>query len=166
VVEVEWGGRLIRGWGEGWMEAPRRVGARLAGLLGAGPDDLLVADSTSVNLFKLVVAALRARPERRTIVTDDLNFPSDLYVLQGALDLVGGGRRLAVVRSVDGLTVPAEALAAAIDGDTALVALCHAAFKSSFRPSCRWPPSSPPSTSCRRPGSTGFAPSRCGRRST
>jgi len=132
VVEAEWGGRLIRGWGEGWMEAPRRVGAKLAGLLGAGPDDLLVADSTSVNLFKLVVAALRARPERHTIVTDDLNFPSDLYVLQGALDLVGGGRRLAVVRSADGLTVPAETLAAAIDGDTALVALSHAAFKSSF----------------------------------
>jgi kynureninase len=132
VVEAEWGARLIRGWGEGWMEAPRRVGAKLAGLLGAGPDDLLVADSTSVNLFKLVVAALRARPERHAIVTDDLNFPSDLYVLQGALDLVGGGRRLVVVRSADGLTVPAEALAAAIDGDTALVALSHAAFKSSF----------------------------------
>jgi kynureninase len=132
VVEAEWGARLIRGWGEGWMEAPRRVGAKLAGLLGAGPDDLLVADSTSVNLFKLVVAALRARPERHAIVTDDLNFPSDLYVLQGALDLVGGGRRLAVVRSADGLTVPAEALATAIDDDTALVALSHAAFKSSF----------------------------------
>jgi kynureninase len=132
VVETEWGGRLIRGWGEGWMEAPRRVGARLAGLVGAGSEDVLVADSTSVNLFKLVVAALRARPERRAIVTDDLNFPSDLYVLQGALDLLGGGRRLVVVRSPDGLTVPAEALAAAVDRDTALVALCHTAFKSSF----------------------------------
>jgi kynureninase len=114
------------------MAAPRRVGGKLARLVGAEPDEVLVADSTSVNLFKLVVAALRARPERRTVVTDDLNFPSDLYVLQGALDLLGGGRRLRVVGSPDGLAVPLDALAAAIDGDTALVALCHTAFKSSF----------------------------------
>jgi kynureninase len=132
LVEAEWGGRLIRGWGEGWMAAPQRVGGKLARLVGAEPDEVLVADSTSVNLFKLVVAALRARPERRTVVTDDLNFPSDLYVLQGALDLLGGGRRLRVVASPDGLAVPLDALAAAIDGDTALVALCHTAFKSSF----------------------------------
>jgi kynureninase len=131
-VEAEWGGRLIRGWGEGWMDAPRRVGAKLARLLGVEPDEVLAADSTSVNLFKLVVAALRARPDRRTVVTDELSFPSDLYVIQGALDLLGGGRRLVVVRSPDGLTVPTEALAAAVDADTALVALCHTAFRSSF----------------------------------
>jgi kynureninase len=132
LIEAEWGERLIRGWGEGWMEAPRRLGAKIARLLGVGPDDVLVADSTSVNLFKLVVAALRARPERRTVVTDALMFPSDLYVIQGALDLLGGDRRLVVVPSADGLTVHTGALAAAVDGDTALVALCHTAFKSSF----------------------------------
>jgi kynureninase len=93
---------------------------------------VLVADSTSVNLFKLVVAALRARPDRPTVVTDELMFPSDLYVIQGALDLLGGGRRLVVVRSADGLTVATGDLAAAIGADTALVALCHTAFRSSF----------------------------------
>jgi kynureninase len=132
LIEAEWGERLIRGWGEGWMEAPRRLGTKVARLLGVGADDVLVADSTSVNLFKLVVAALRARPERRTVVTDALMFPSDLYVIQGALDLLGGDRRLVVVPSADGLTVPTGALAAAVDRDTALVALCHTAFKSSF----------------------------------
>jgi kynureninase len=132
VIEEEWGDRLIRGWGEGWMAAPRRLGAKVARLLGVGPDDVLVADSTSVNLFKLVVAALRARPERRTVVTDALMFPSDLYVIQGALDLLGGDRRLVVVPSADGLTVSTEALSAAMNADTALVALCHTAFKSSF----------------------------------
>lgn len=71
VVEQEWGGRLIRVWNEGWIEAPRRVGAKLARLLGASADEVVVTDSTSVNLFKLVVAALRARPERRTVVTED-----------------------------------------------------------------------------------------------
>jgi kynureninase len=132
VVAGEWGGRLIRGWSEGWMEAPGRIGAKLARLIGAAPDEVIVADSTSVDLFKLVLAALAARPGRRTVVTDDLNFPSDLYVLQGALRLAGPGYRLEVVRSPDGLTGPADALAAAIGPDTALVALCHTAFKSGF----------------------------------
>ncbi|MBI4014008.1 MAG: kynureninase [Candidatus Rokubacteria bacterium] len=132
VVESEWGGRLIRGWGEGWMDAPRRVGAKLARLLGAEADEVVVTDSTSVNLFKLVVAALRARPGRTRIVTDELTFPSDLYVLQGVAGLLGGGHRLEVVRSTDGLTVAREVLAAAVDQDTALVALCHTAFRSGF----------------------------------
>ena len=125
VIEAEWGDRLIRGWGEGWMEAPRRLGAKVARLLGVGADDVLVADSTSVNLFKLVVAALRARPERRTVVTDALMFPSVLYVIQGALDLLGGDRRLVVVPSPDGLTVPTGAVAAAVDGDTLDGPLLH-----------------------------------------
>jgi kynureninase len=132
VVEREWGERLIRGWNEGWFTAARRIGGKLAGLLGAAPDEVVVADSTSVNLFKLAVAALRARPGRRRVVTDDANFPSDLYVLQGAIDLLGAGHRLDIVRSPDGLTVPEAALAAAIDGDTALVALSHVAFRSAF----------------------------------
>lgn len=132
VVEQEWGGRLIRGWNEGWIEAPRRVGAKLARLLGASADEVVVTDSTSVNLFKLVMAALAARPGRRTVVTDDLNFPSDLYILQGAVRLAGAGHRLEIVRSPDGLTASTEALAAAIGAGAALVALCHVAFKSSF----------------------------------
>jgi kynureninase len=132
VVEREWGGRLIRGWMEGWFNAPQRIGAKVAALVGAEPGEVIAADSTSVNLFKLTVAALQARPARRKVVTDDLNFPSDLYVLQGALKLAGPDYRLEVVRSPDGLTMPPEALAEAIDQDTALVALTHTAFKSGF----------------------------------
>lgn len=132
VAEREWGARLIRGWGEGWFTAPQRIGGKIARLVGAEADEVVVADSTSVNLFKLAVAALRARPGRDTVVTDELNFPSDLYVLQGAIDLVGGGHRLHVVPSGDGMTVGEDALAAAIDERTALVALSHTAFKSSF----------------------------------
>ena len=131
-IEREWGGRLIRGWGEGWFTASQRIGAKLAALVGAAPADVVVSDSTSVNLFKLVVAALRARPGRRTIVTDEMNFPTDLYVLQGAIDLLGQGHRLVIVKSEDGLTVSEEALARAIDGDTALVTLSHTAYRSAF----------------------------------
>lgn len=132
VVDQEWGRRLIRGWGEGWFAAPQRIGGKIARLIGAQADEVLVADSTSVNLFKLVLAALEARPGRVKIVTDDLNFPSDLYVLEGAVKLAGPRYRLAVVRSADGLTVDPDQLASAIDSDTALVCLTHTAFKSGY----------------------------------
>jgi kynureninase len=131
-LEREWGERLIRGWGEGWFTAAQQIGAKLAALIGAPADDVVVSDSTSVNLFKLTVAALRARPGRSTVVTDDLNFPTDLYVLQGAMDLLGRGHRLVIAKSEDGLTVSEAALARAIDGDTALVALSHTAYRSAF----------------------------------
>jgi kynureninase len=132
VVEHEWGRRLIRGWEEGWFDAPRRLGAKVAQLIGARPDEVLVSDSTSVNFFKLALAALGARPERCAIVTDDLNFPSDLYLLQGVVRLAGRDHRLHVVHSADGLSLPGEAIAEAITADTALVALTHTAFKSGY----------------------------------
>ncbi|MCZ7573382.1 MAG: kynureninase [Ardenticatenaceae bacterium] len=132
VVEREWGRRLIRGWSEGWFTLPQRIGAKIARLIGADADEVLVSDSTSVNLFKLILAALQARPGRTKVVTDDLNFPSDIYILQGVLRLAGPQYHLAIVRSVDGLTVTDEALASAIDESTALVALTHTAFKSGF----------------------------------
>ncbi|MBM4422349.1 MAG: kynureninase [Chloroflexi bacterium] len=131
-LDHEWGRRLIRGWGEGWYTAPQRVGGKIAQIIGARPDEVAVTDSTSVNFFKLVMAALEARPGRRKIVTDDLNFPTDLYLLQGAAKLAGGGCRVEVVHSADGLTVANEALAEAIDSDTALVTLTHTAFKSGY----------------------------------
>ncbi|HUX20064.1 MAG TPA: kynureninase, partial [Spirochaetia bacterium] len=86
LVEKEWGERLIRGWNEGWYEAPLRVGDRIAPLIGAAPGQVVVTDSTSVNLFKAIVAALRLRPARRRIVTDEINFPTDLYIAQGAVE--------------------------------------------------------------------------------
>ena len=132
VVREEWGGRLIRGWNEGWVDAPRRVGDKLGRLLGASPGEVVVSDSTSVNLFKLAVAALRAREGRTGIVTDELNFPSDLYVLDGAARLLGGGRRVTVVAARDGISVDPADLAAAIGPDTALVSLSHVAYRSGF----------------------------------
>ncbi len=132
VIEKEWGERLIRGWGEGWFTAPQRIGAKIAQLVGARADEVIVADSTSVNLFKLYLAALQARPGRRKVVTDDLNFPSDVYLLQGAVKLAGPNYQLQITHSTDGLIVPTDALAEAIDENTALVTLTHTAFKSGF----------------------------------
>jgi len=78
LIRREWGSRLIRSWNDRWYELPERIGSKLARLIGVEPDEVIIADSTSVNLFKLVMAALHARPGRRKIVTDDLNFPSDI----------------------------------------------------------------------------------------
>lgn len=132
VVRQQWGGRLIRGWNEGWFDAPERVGAKIARLIGAQPDEVIVADSTSVNLFKLAVAALRARPGRPQILTDDLNFPSDLYIVQGAIDLLGQQHRLEVITSGDGIHGPADTLLARMSEQTALVTLSHTVFKSGY----------------------------------
>ncbi len=132
LVEREWGERLIRSWNESWLGLPERIGGKIARLIGAGADEVIVADSTSVNLFKLALAALRVNAHRLKIVTDDLNFPSDVYVLQAVANLVGRGRTLEVVRSPDGVSMPMDRLHAAIDADTALVSLSHVSFKSGF----------------------------------
>lgn len=131
-VEKEWGGDLIRGWNAGWYGAPVRVGDKIGELLGAGPGQVVVGDSTSVNLFKLAMAALSRRPERPRIVSDVLNFPSDLYVLQGCIRLLGNRHQLFLVPSADGITVDQSALLEAIDEHTALVTLSHVTFKSGF----------------------------------
>ena len=132
LVQRQWGERLIRGWNEGWWNASERIGAKIAQLIGAQPDEVILADSTSVNLFKLAVAALRARPGRTAIITDDLNFPSDLYILQGIVDLLGRQHRIDVVPSPDGIHGPEEAIKARLGNDTALLTLSHVVFKSGY----------------------------------
>jgi len=131
-IEREWGERLIRAWNDGWIHTPTELGAKIARLVGAQADEILVTEATSINLFKLAVAALQARPDRARIVSDVFNFPSDLYILQGIVDLLGKKHRLALVPSADSVTIAPEAVAAAIDGETALVSLTHVAFKSAF----------------------------------
>lgn len=132
VVGIEWGERLIRSWTDRWLNLPSQLAARLSSLLGAQPDEVYFSDSTSINLFKLAVAALRARPGRRKIISDDLNFPSDLYILQGIIDLLGQGHELSLVHSRDGMGISIADLERAIDQDTALVCLSHVVFKSAF----------------------------------
>jgi kynureninase len=131
-VEKEWGERLIRGWNEDWIDLPSRLAAGLAPLVGAQAQEICFTDSTSVNLFKLAVAALRLQPGRKKIVSDIFNFPSDLYILQGVMELLGQGHSLELVPSQDGLSVSMEDLHKAVDQDTALLCLSHVVFKSAF----------------------------------
>jgi kynureninase len=133
VVADEWGTDLIRGWNKGWWEAPRRVGEKIASLVGAAPGQVIVSDSTSVNLFKLASAALQLRPQRTKIITDTLNFPSDLYILQGLVQLLGGRHEIVRIGSKDGdLTPDLEAMIAVMDENTALVTLSHVVYKSGY----------------------------------
>ncbi len=131
VVEGQWGDRLIRSWNEGWWDLQLELGDLMAPLIGAAPGDVIISDSTSVNLFKLAMAAVQSRPGRHTIVTDDLNFPSDVYVLGGIARMLGDQYRLVVIES-DGVHGPLDALADSIDSDTALVSLSHTSFKSGY----------------------------------
>jgi kynureninase len=132
-VEDEWGRDLIRGWNKGWWDSPARVGEKIAQLVGADAGQVIVSDSTSVDLFKLTMAALTHDPGRKRIITDALNFPSDLYVLQGCVNLLGGGHEIIRIGSTDGDVTPdLAALEAAIDENTALVTLSHVLFKSGY----------------------------------
>jgi len=120
-AEAQWGEDLIASWNKhGWIEWPTRIAAKLAPIVGARPNELLIADSTSVCLFKLLAAAVRARPGRRTIVTQQRNFPTDLYVAQGLADMLGLRLR----------SVPADDVLSAIDEDTAAVTLTHVDYRS------------------------------------
>jgi kynureninase len=128
VIEREWGGDLIRGW-DAWIGLAREAGDVLAaGVLEAEPGEVVVSDSTSVNLYKLAVAALDARPGRSGFLTDDHNFPTDRYVLAG-LAAARGGRLRQVESDLDAGVDPA-AVEAALGPDTALVSLSHVAYRS------------------------------------
>jgi kynureninase len=131
-IEQQWGERLIRVWNDGWINTPTELGAKIARLVGAQPDEILVTEATSINLFKLAVAALQAKPDRPKIVSDVFNFPSDLYILQGIINLLGRRHCLELIPSADTITIDPAAVRAAIDADTALVTLTHVAFKSAF----------------------------------
>ena len=131
-VRIEWGKRLIRGWNDGWLVAPGRIGDRLGAIIGAAPGQVVVDDSTTVNLYKAMMAALALRPERTRIITDTLNFPTDLYLLEGCVQTLGKRHEIVRVPSADGVTVDQEALLAAIDDRTALVTLSQVVFRSGF----------------------------------
>jgi kynureninase len=120
VVDQQWGRDLITSWNvHAWWDAPRRVGAKVARLVGAEDDEVLVADSTSANLFKVLVAAARLRPDRRTLVIEPGNFPADLYIADSVGELLG----LRVVRVEPG------DVGSVLDDDTAVVAFSQVDYR-------------------------------------
>lgn len=120
VVEQEWGDGLIRSWNSaGWFDAASRIGGKIAPLIGAAPSEVIACDSTSVNLFKLIAAALEMRPGRKVILSEPGNFPTDLYMIAGLERQGLANRRLA----------ERERLVEALDEDVALLLLTHVHYK-------------------------------------
>jgi kynureninase len=118
VVEAEWGKDLIASWNlHDWIGAAQRIAWRLAPIVGANADELLVCDSTSINLYKLLAAALAARPGRRVILTEQGNFPTDLYIA-------------AAVPGAELRSVPAGQIADALDDEVAVLMLTQVDYRS------------------------------------
>jgi kynureninase len=123
VIAEEWGSGLIRSWNDAhWIEAPARIGDKIARLIGAKAGEVIVADSTSVNLFKLLSEALRVQPGRHFILTEASNFPTDLYVAQGLIDFLGGNHALRVVERSE--------IERSLDGSVAVLMLTHVDYAS------------------------------------
>ena len=124
VVRDQWGEDLIAGWTKhDWIDWPARIAGKLGPIVGAQPDELLIADSTSVCLFKLLSAATLARPSRKIILTQQGNFPTDTYVAEGLAEMLGLELRRAA----------SEEVAQAIDDSIAAVLLSHVDYRSGAR---------------------------------
>jgi kynureninase len=131
VVAMEWGQDLIKSWNKaGWFEMPKRLGDRLAPIIGARPGEVAVTDTTSLNLFKALAAALeiqrRQAPERKVIVTERSNFPTDIYMADGLARWLDRGYSIRLVDDVDGLT-------AAVDADCAVLMLTHVNYRTGWQ---------------------------------
>jgi kynureninase len=122
VMTRQWGQDLIKSWNvHDWIGAPARVGAKIARLIGARPSEVVVADSTSLNVFKVLHAALRLRPDRRIILSDSGNFPTDLYMAQGLAGMLGSGHELKIVAP--------EEVASALTDEVAVVMLTEVDYR-------------------------------------
>ncbi|MFP6689531.1 MAG: kynureninase [Alphaproteobacteria bacterium] len=122
IIGEEWGDGLIRSWNDAdWMDLPFKAGDKIARLIGAGEGEVVACDSTSVNLFKLLAAAFALRPERRVLLTEVDNFPTDNYVAEGISEFLGEW----VIRRL----VSTDDIIGAIDGDTAVVSLTHVNYR-------------------------------------
>lgn len=130
VIVEEWGNGLIRSWNSaGWADLSQRLGNRLAPLIGARDGEVVITDTTSINLFKVLSAALTVQreraPSRKVIVSEASNFPTDLYIAEGLTELLQQGYSLRLVNSPDELPQ-------AIDQDTAVVMLTHVNYKTGY----------------------------------
>jgi kynureninase len=130
-IRGQWAGRLIQGWTDGWLDWPLELGDRLGAVaLGAAAGQVVIADSTTVLIYKLARAAVDARPGRRTIVLDTDNFPTDRYVLEGIA--AERGLRLSWITTDPVAGITPEQVATVVDEDTALVLFSHVAYRSGW----------------------------------
>src|SRR5215470_6393257 len=122
MIKAEWGEELIRGWNSmGWMTMPRRVGDRVGALIGAPPGTVVMGDTLSIKVYQALAAAIALNPGRRVILSDNGNFPSDLYIAQGLIQTLGGALELRVIDP--------EAIEGAIDETNAVLMLTEVDYR-------------------------------------
>lgn len=122
VTTEEWGKELIKGWNTArWMEQPERVGDKVAGLIGAPGGSVVIGDTLTIKVFQALAASLQMRPDRRVILSDNGNFPTDLYMAEGLIDTIGKGHELRLVDP--------EAALDAIDESIAVVMLTQVDYR-------------------------------------
>jgi kynureninase len=132
IVDKQWGSSLINSWNEHWMDLPIKLASKIAKLIGAREDEVFVGDTTSLNLYKLLYSALSINPEKTKIISDTLNFPTDLYIIQGLIAQQFKDHKLQLLESENGIEVSESMISKAMDEHTSLVTLSHVLFKSSF----------------------------------
>ncbi|MEE4114773.1 MAG: kynureninase [Marinilabiliaceae bacterium] len=130
LLDKEWGSDLIRGWNASWWDMPQRAASKISSVIGASENEVIVSDSTSLNLYKLVKAALRLKSERRKIVCESISFPTDLYIIQGVIDQLADNYHLVLAESEDGISVSLDELESLVDDNTALVVLSLVSYRS------------------------------------
>lgn len=132
VIKEEWGTNLISSWNRTWFEQSAKLGDKIAKIIGAEDGEVIVSDNTSINLYKLAFAALSIQKGKETIITDEFNFPSDIYILQGLIKDFQKNFAIEFLRSNDGISISDNEFRTKINSDTALLSLSHVAFKSAY----------------------------------
>ena len=123
-IEQEWGQDLVRSWNSaGWFDMPARIGDRIGALLGAAPGQTLVCDTTSINLYKAIHAAIGLRPDRNVVIAESESFPTDLYIIEGAMKSAGRPMQRRLI-GTDG-----PSIAALLDRNVAVVVLSHVNYR-------------------------------------
>jgi len=132
IIEKQWGNRLIRSWNEHWIDLSKNIAAKIAKIVGAQPDEIFVGDTTSLNLYKLLFASLSLQKGKTEIITDDLNFPTDLYIIQGLIKQQFKNHTLKVLESASEIFMDTNTISEAISKKTSVTTLSLVSYKSSF----------------------------------
>lgn len=131
-INHQWGSRLIRSWNEDWLSSRKRIASKISKLINAEPEEVIITDSVSVNLYKLAFACLSFQKDKKEILTDDLNFPSDLYIFQGLVQDSFQNKILKTVRQTS-LKYANDKILNAISRDCSLISLSHVTFQNAFK---------------------------------
>ena len=130
-IKNQWGKKLIRSWNEHWLDLNDRVNLKMSKLINADPNEVLVGESTSVNLYKLLYGLLNSKKYNKSLITDSLNFPSDLYIMEGLKELTIS-KKVIIVKYLSDLESDLKLLKESIKQNPGIICLSLVSYKSSW----------------------------------